>query len=124
FLCRLLAGLGLGGVTPNAVALTSEYSPRNSRSAVVAVMWAAFPLGGVCIGLMSSYLIPNFGWQSVLIIGGVVPLFVCAVALIALPESPAFLAMRGTAAPKIRAILSRFAPDVPTTDETRFTVDE
>lgn len=47
FVCRLLAGLGLGGVTPNAVALTSEYAPKNSRSAVVALMWAAFPLGGV-----------------------------------------------------------------------------
>jgi AAHS family 4-hydroxybenzoate transporter-like MFS transporter len=124
FLCRLLAGLGLGGVTPNAVALTSEYAPKTSRSAVVALMWAAFPLGGVCIGLMSAYLIPSFGWQSVLIVGGIVPLIVCAVALVGLPESLAFLATRGLATPRIRAVLSRLAPDVPTTGETRFTADE
>lgn len=124
FLCRLLAGIGLGGVTPNAVALTSEYAPKNSRSAVVALMWAAFPLGGVCIGLMSSYLIPSFGWQSVLIVGGIVPLIVCAVALVGLPESLAFLAMRGHAGPTIRTILGRLAPDVPTTGDTRFTVNE
>jgi len=124
FFCRLLAGLGLGGVTPNAVALTSEYAPKHSRSAVVAVMWAAFPLGGVCIGLMSSYLIPSFGWQSVLIVGGIVPLIVCAVALVGLPESLAFLATRGLVTPSIGAIVSRLAPDIPITGDTRFTVDE
>jgi MFS transporter, AAHS family, 4-hydroxybenzoate transporter len=124
FVCRLLAGLGLGGVTPNAVALTSEYAPKNSRSAVVALMWAAFPLGGVCIGLMSSYLIPRFGWQSVLIVGGIVPLIVCTIALAGLPESLAFLATRGVATPSIRAILSRLAPDIPTTGDTRLIVDE
>jgi AAHS family 4-hydroxybenzoate transporter-like MFS transporter len=124
FVCRLLAGLGLGGVTPNAVALTSEYAPKNSRSAVVALMWAAFPLGGVCIGLMSAYLIPSFGWQSVLIVGGIVPLIVCAAALAGLPESLAFLAARGLATTRIRAVLRRLAPDVPTTAATRFTADE
>jgi MFS transporter, AAHS family, 4-hydroxybenzoate transporter len=124
FVCRLLAGLGLGGVTPNAVALTSEYAPKNSRSAVVAVMWAAFPLGGVCIGLMSSYLIPSFGWQSVLIIGGIVPLIVAAVALVGLPESLAFLATRGLVTPSVGAILSRLAPEIPTSGETRLAVDE
>jgi len=124
FLCRLLAGIGLGGVTPNAVALTSEYAPKNSRAALVALMWAAFPLGGVCIGLMSSYLIPSFGWQSVLIVGGIVPLIVCAVAIVGLPESLAFLATRGLATPTIRATLGRLAPDVATTGDTRFTIDE
>jgi MFS transporter, AAHS family, 4-hydroxybenzoate transporter len=124
FLCRLLAGLGLGGVTPNAVALTSEYAPKTSRSSVVAVMWAAFPLGGVCIGLLSAYLIPSFGWQSVLIVGGIVPLIVCAIALVGLPESLAFLATRGLATSNIRTILGRLAHDVPTTADTRFSVDE
>jgi AAHS family 4-hydroxybenzoate transporter-like MFS transporter len=124
FVCRLLAGLGLGGVTPNAVALTSEYAPKNSRAAMVALMWAAFPLGGVCVGLMSAYLIPSFGWQSVLIVGGVVPLIVCAVALAGLPESLAFLATRGLSTPTIRAVLHRLAPDVPATADTRFSVDE
>jgi AAHS family 4-hydroxybenzoate transporter-like MFS transporter len=87
-------------------------------------MWAAFPLGGVCIGLMSAYLIPSFGWQSVLIVGGIVPLILCAVALAGLPESLAFLATRGLASTRIRAVLARLAPDVPTSAATRFTVDE
>lgn len=124
FVCRLLAGLGLGGVTPNAVALTSEYAPRKVRSAIVAAMWAAFPLGGVVVGLLASYLIPSFGWQSMYYVGGAVPLLMALLAALSLPESPAFLASRGLDRGAIRAVLARLAPDVRTEADTAFVVDE
>jgi MFS transporter, AAHS family, 4-hydroxybenzoate transporter len=46
-LCRLMAGLGLGGATPCYIALTSEYAPARSRATLVTLMWSAFPLGGM-----------------------------------------------------------------------------
>ena len=39
---RFLTGLGLGGAMPNAVALTSEFSPQRRRATMVMVMFAAF----------------------------------------------------------------------------------
>src|SRR5258706_4835405 len=51
---RLLAGIGLGGAAPNVVALASEYAPKRIRSGLVTLLWAAFPLGGVLMGLLGA----------------------------------------------------------------------
>src|ERR1700688_1446807 len=91
---RFLTGLGLGGVAPNAVALASEFAPKRLRAAFVSLLWAALPLGGVAIGLLSSVLIPNWGWQSLFYVGSVVPLVLVVVLLFALPESVSFLLTR------------------------------
>ena len=42
---RFVTGLGLGGAMPNAIALTSEYSPDRSRATMVMVMFIGFSLG-------------------------------------------------------------------------------
>ncbi|MGB6507019.1 MAG: MFS transporter, partial [Xanthobacteraceae bacterium] len=69
---RFLAGLGLGGLGPNAVALTSEFAPKRLRAAFVAVQWSALPLGGVAVGLLSSVMLPLWGWQSLFYLGSIV----------------------------------------------------
>jgi AAHS family 4-hydroxybenzoate transporter-like MFS transporter len=37
-------------------------------------MYAAFPLGGVLGGPLAAAIIPRFGWPSVFVVGGVLPL--------------------------------------------------
>src|SRR5690625_4176714 len=44
---RFLAGLGCGGLMPNAVALMNEYAPRRSRGTLVALMFSGYSLGGL-----------------------------------------------------------------------------
>ena len=44
---RFLAGLGLGGIAPVAIALVVEYAPPGRRSLYNAVMCCGFPAGGV-----------------------------------------------------------------------------
>lgn len=44
-LCRFIAGLGIGGVMPNVVALMNEYAPKKSRSTLVAIMFSGYSLG-------------------------------------------------------------------------------
>jgi len=88
---RFFAGVGLGGAMPSFISLTSEYSPRRLRAVIVALLWAGFPLGGFVGGLLASWIIPAYGWQSVFWVGGVLPLFVCVVLIFALPESIGFL---------------------------------
>lgn len=59
---RFAAGLGLGGVMPNLIAIITEYSPKKLRSTLVAIMFSGHALGGVVAALGAMYLIPNFGW--------------------------------------------------------------
>jgi MFS transporter, AAHS family, 4-hydroxybenzoate transporter len=92
---RLVTGLGLGGALPNFIALTSEYSPTRLRTTLVSVMFCGFPLGAALGGFAAAKLIPAFGWQSVFILGGVLPLFVLPVFVFVIPESIRFLALKG-----------------------------
>ena len=119
FALRLLAGIGLGGAAPNVVALASEYAPKRMRSALVTLLWAAFPFGGVLMGLLGGY-----PWRTIFYLGGMVPLVIAVVLLALLPESPAFLVTRGASPKRVAAIVSRIAPDLPPAALEQFTVTE
>src|SRR3954452_7227470 len=51
--CRVMAGLGLGGVMPNVVALTTEFAPKKIRSAMVAIVFCGYSVGSMSVGLLS-----------------------------------------------------------------------
>ncbi len=89
---RLVAGLGLGGAIPNIIALVSEYAPRRVRSTVIVATFTGFPAGAIVGGIVSAGLIPRFGWESVFILGGVLPLLLVPVIVLGLPESRRYLA--------------------------------
>jgi MFS transporter, AAHS family, 4-hydroxybenzoate transporter len=121
---RFMTGLGLGGLAPNAVALTSEFAPRRLRAAFVSLQWSALPLGGVGIGLLGSVLITRLGWQSLFLIGSIVPFLLVIVLIFALPESVSFLLTRGLEPQSVRRIVHKIAPEIPATAEIRYTVSE
>jgi len=121
---RFLTGIGLGGLAPNAVALTSEFAPKRLRAAFVSLQWSAFPLGGVAIGLLASVLITGWGWQSLFLIGSVVPLLLVVVLIFALPESVSFLLTRGLDPTGAREIVHKMAPEISTSADTRYVVSE
>lgn len=84
---RLLTGIGLGGAMPNIIALTSEHAPANRRGTLVTAMFCGFPLGATLGGFVSAPLIQAYGWQSVFVVGGLMPLMLAPVLLFLLPES-------------------------------------
>ena len=90
-LLRFLCGIGLGGAIPNVMALVSEYAPARKRATLVAIAWCGFGLGAVLGGIISVPLIQHFGWRSVFIFGGILPLCLVPFAVLALPESIKFL---------------------------------
>ena len=53
-----------------------------------------FTVGAAIGGFVAAWLIPAFGWRSVFIFGGVVPLVIAWLMLWSLPESLQFLAVR------------------------------
>ncbi len=106
-LLRFLTGIGLGGATPNLITLTCEVAPPRARSTMITAMFAGFPLGAALGGFISSMLIPAFGWQSVFILGGIIPLALLLILLPGLPESPHFLHTAGRDPAMLARILAR-----------------
>jgi MFS transporter, AAHS family, 4-hydroxybenzoate transporter len=109
---RFVTGLGLGAAAPTAMALMSEYAPARMRAMAINSMNCGFSFGLVVGGVMSAWLIPQLGWQSVLVVGGVGPLVLATMLLFLLPESAQYLAVRRNVPARIASILSRIAPDV------------
>ncbi|WP_159983250.1 MULTISPECIES: MFS transporter [unclassified Novosphingobium] len=106
---RFLAGLGCGGLMPNAVALTNEYAPKRMRSTLVALMFSGYAVGGMVAAGLGIWLLPRFGWQA-MFIAAAVPLALLPLILRSLPESIGFLIRNGEH-DKARAILRRLSPD-------------
>ncbi len=106
-LLRFLTGLGLGGAMPNAITLTSEYCPRRHRALMVTAMFCGFTLGSALGGLLAARMVPALGWESVLLLGGGLPLASLPLLCACLPESVRFLARRAPDAARLRRILER-----------------
>lgn len=107
---RFLTGLGLGAALPSAVSLAAEYVSPARRAATAGLLFAGLPVGGVLAGLLGSVLLPAAGWQSLFLVGGVIPLLVAAVVAARLPESLAFLLASGAPAARVERVLRRVAP--------------
>lgn len=105
---RFLTGLGLGAAMPNAITLVSEFAPKRCRSMAINTMYCGFPLGAAGGGVISSWLIPNYGWHSVLLAGAIAPLVLTALLVLFLPESVKYLVHRGKGVAQIKRIAQRF----------------
>jgi AAHS family 4-hydroxybenzoate transporter-like MFS transporter len=121
---RFFAGMGLGGIMPNAVALVGEYSPRRLRVLLMIVVTNGFNVGAAMAGLISAWMIPAFGWRSVFLVGGAIPAVIGMLMLAFLPESLQFLALRGKASEKLTKWIRRINPSVGVDGTTRYTVHE
>jgi MFS transporter, AAHS family, 4-hydroxybenzoate transporter len=123
-LLRFLTGLGLGGAMPNAVALGVEYFPRRLRATAVTVVFVGFTIGAAIGGFIAASLMPAFGWPAVFVVGGVVPLLMLPVLLLALPESVTLLILHQRPGAEILRHLRRIDPTLSASAETRFTARE
>jgi MFS transporter, AAHS family, 4-hydroxybenzoate transporter len=115
---RFLAGTGMGAAMPNASTLLAEYAPLRRRSLMITVMFTGFNLGSAAIGFAAGYLIPSYGWRSVLVLGGVAPVLLVPLMILFLPESARLLALRGAGSKKIAATLGRMTGHQFSGDET------
>ena len=106
---RFIAGLGCGGLMPNAVALMNEYAPKRLRSTLVAIMFSGYSLGGMLSAGVGIFMLPRFGWES-MFFAAAVPLLLLPVILYYLPESIGFLVRQGRT-DEARKLLKRLDPD-------------
>lgn len=122
--CRLLAGLGLGGAIPNALAFACEYSPTRMRASLTTMMWAGMPAGSLIGGLSAAYLLPHYGWHTLFMVGGALPIAIAVLVTLFLPDSLEFLVRQGRDDTRVRAIVSRIAPNLAADPDVRFRIDE
>ena len=86
---RFMAGIGLGGLPPLLVTLTSEYSPKRIRNIMVGIMFSGYSIGGIAVSVFGIWVIPNLGWQWMFFIGAI-PLLMLPLMIKTLPESVYF----------------------------------
>lgn len=124
FWIRLGVGIGLGAILPNAMALTGEYTPARIRVIAMVIVSSAFPLGAAIGGVVSAWMIPDFGWHSIFYLGAIVPLAGSLLMFWGLPESLQFMVLHQRGRQRIESCLARIDPRVPFGDNVAFVVNE
>lgn len=121
---RLLTGVGLGGVLPMLIALVTEYSPKRLRGTMMMLSFGVLPFGSMLAGMVGAPLVGQFGWHSLFIVGGLGPIVMALVALVALPESARYLVARGDRADEVRALVRRLWPREQVAPDAQYVVPE
>jgi AAHS family 4-hydroxybenzoate transporter-like MFS transporter len=105
-----VTGLGLGAAMPTALTLISEFCPDARRATLTNSMFCGFPLGAAFGGFLAAWMIPMWGWRSVLVLGGVAPLVTAVLIMLLMPESVRYLVAKAAPSARIRAVLGRISP--------------
>ncbi|MEM7077134.1 MAG: MFS transporter [Pseudomonadota bacterium] len=107
---RFISGCGAGAILASQAALAAEYSPPKFRAAIVAIVTSGYPLGAMSTSLVAQWLLPEYGWRSMFIFGGVLTLLMSVIAITSLPESIRFLLVQqpANALARVNATLQRF----------------
>ena len=119
---RFLAGLGIGGVMPNVVALMTEYAPKRIRSTLVALMFSGYAIGGMASALLGAWLVPVYGWKIMFYIA-IIPCLALPLIWKFLPESLMYLTSKQQIE-NTRNIVSKIAPEQVLTSDTEFVLNE
>ncbi len=120
---RFLASLGLGGVTPNCIALVSEYAPTRVKTLFVSIVAVSPLLGGTLGGIASRWIIPVYGWEGVFYAAGGLTIATLIPVLI-LPESIRFLIATSKDPGRILKAMNRVSRSNEFTDKDSFYLDE
>ena len=124
FWLRLIAGLGIGGVIPNVVAINAESAPRRLRATLALVTVGCVPLGGAFPGIVADLWGPTHGWQILFTVGGVVPVVVAIAAIFALPESIKYMALHESQRARMVKLIGIISPGYNVPTNARFVIED
>lgn len=118
---RFFAGIGIGGLLPNIIALNAEFAPKRVRATMIIIMFTGITFGGAVPWGISYWLAPQYGWQLLFWVGGIAPLLISIAALLWMPESIKFLVVRGQSQDVARMV-TRLAPSLNLAPNTTFVI--
>ena len=96
-LWRFLAGVGLGGALPTAIAMVTEFRPGTKAGSASTTLMTGYHVGAVATAFLGILLIEPLGWHSMFIAGAIPGLVLVPLLYFLLPESPQFLLSTGRA---------------------------
>ena len=109
---RFFTGLGLGAALPNAIGLASEYAPHKKRALIVMFVGSGISLGAIGAGAVAARFVVSHGWESVFIVGGLLPLLLAAALARWLPESIRFAALIPSRQTEAKGLLRQITPGI------------
>jgi AAHS family 4-hydroxybenzoate transporter-like MFS transporter len=124
FILRTIAGLGIGGVIPNVVALNAESAPRNLRATLAIIATGMVPIGGALAGFAAAAFVPHYGWPVLFYIGGVVPVVFAIVAFFGMPESIKYMALHERHRSRMERLIGAIRPDYTVPANARFVIED
>jgi len=124
FWLRLIAGLGIGGVIPNAIAINAESAPRRLRATMAIVATGLVPIGGAIPGFMAATLVPTHGWQILFIVGGIWPILIAAIGIFGLPESIKYMALHEKHRTDMEKLVHQIRPDFVVPPNAKFVIED
>ena len=107
-LLRFLAGIGLGGCLPTAIALVNEFTRRKAGRATTTMM-TGYHVGAVVTAALAIVVLDDlsWSWRWMFVIGALPALVVVPLMLLRLPESPGYLVAHGRR-PEAEQIAARY----------------
>lgn len=124
FWLRLLAGLGIGGVIPNIVAINAESAPRKQRATLALIAVGFVPIGGAIPGFVAAVLVPTHGWQILFTIGGIAPIVLALAGIFWLPESIKYMALHESQRGKMEKLIASIRPGYQVPPNARFVIED
>jgi AAHS family 4-hydroxybenzoate transporter-like MFS transporter len=124
FWLRLLAGIGIGGVIPNVVAINVESAPRRLRATLAIIAVGCVPIGGAIPGFVTATLVPQYGWPILFQIGGIVPVIIAVAALFGMPESIKYMTLHPRDRHVMEALVAEIRPDFKVPANARFVIED
>ena len=120
---RFFTGLGIGVLLPTSFVLMSEYAPLRRRTFLVLLMACGYAVGAAAGGLITAELLNFYTWQSIFVVGGVLPLLLGMSLWLWLPESPRFLATKKGVDDKISVILRKLNSQLIIPENSQFKIN-
>jgi len=124
FWLRTIAGLGIGGIIPNVVAINAESAPRNLRATLAIIAAGCVPMGGALAGFVSAILVADYGWTILFYLGGVVPIVLAIAAMIGLPESIKYMSLHESQRHRMEHLIASISPGFKVAPDARFVIED
>jgi AAHS family benzoate transporter-like MFS transporter len=103
-LWRFLAGIGLGGCLPTAIAIVNEHARTGRASSATTTVMTGYHVGAVLTALLGILVIPDLGWRAMFVIGAAPALVLVPLMWKFLPESEVFTRDKTTAGSTIASL--------------------
>ena len=120
---RGVAGLFLAGLLPTVIALIAESVPQSRQGIYIAIGFIAYNAGSAAGGMLAVWLLEQYGWHSVFLVGATVPLLLVPFVVACVPESLLFLVATGAPIGRIRSAMRRLSPQAIIPDGAPFRTD-